>query len=311
MKMGEFNAAIEDFNKAIKLDPKHTNAYMNSGIAKDNLEKHAEAKADFDKAIAIDPDNALTYSNRGAANYRLEKYPEAIKDFSEAIEKHNKDDDKKITYLLSRSECFMRLQLFDNAMDDIKAALKINPYDMSALKAEKNLEKARDNSENPNLNSTEKELTKEFNENENQSQKWLRLQKYALIFIAIPPIIICLIFIILFFSWLLSFVPFISDFFGAEFEAKLQKLLTFGSPNHSQILFVAFLFSAPIGILFHQILNRLQHHDKVRDELRRMRHKPSATQVEFYPAPMKTDGSDPFHLVEMQRELTKAYINNP
>ena len=55
MKNGDFSDAIEDYTKAIELDPNYADAYINRGIAKNKLENHSGAITDFTKAIELDP----------------------------------------------------------------------------------------------------------------------------------------------------------------------------------------------------------------------------------------------------------------
>lgn len=83
---GEYYGAIEDYTKAIEINPNYANAYYNRGIAKKNLEDYYGAIADFSEAIELDPDDAAAYYNRGFAKYYLEDYYGAIKDYTRAIE---------------------------------------------------------------------------------------------------------------------------------------------------------------------------------------------------------------------------------
>ena len=78
--------AIEDFSKAIDLDPDNAKAYYNRGTARAQLEMHEAALADFDKAIELDPASATVYCNRGAIKAKMKRLREAIPDFSKAIE---------------------------------------------------------------------------------------------------------------------------------------------------------------------------------------------------------------------------------
>ena len=85
-KLGKYEEAINDFDKTIELNPKSTRAYNNRAIAKGELGKHEEAIKDYDKAIELDPDYSYAYNNRGSAKDELGEYKEAIIDYNEAIE---------------------------------------------------------------------------------------------------------------------------------------------------------------------------------------------------------------------------------
>ena len=54
--MGDAIGAIEDFDIAIKNDPKDAIAYFDRGLAKEALGQQDAAKADFDKAKELDPE---------------------------------------------------------------------------------------------------------------------------------------------------------------------------------------------------------------------------------------------------------------
>jgi tetratricopeptide (TPR) repeat protein len=56
--------AIDNYSKAIKINPKFAKAYNNRGIAYTWKKKYDLAIADFSKAIELDPDNGKAYNNR-------------------------------------------------------------------------------------------------------------------------------------------------------------------------------------------------------------------------------------------------------
>lgn len=56
--------AIENYNQAIKIDPKFVKAYNNRGIAYVWKKQYDLAIADFNKAIELDPNNGKAYNNR-------------------------------------------------------------------------------------------------------------------------------------------------------------------------------------------------------------------------------------------------------
>lgn len=83
--MGEQEAATDDFDRAIKLEPDAKVAYYNRGLAAFVVGRYEDAIADSSKAIRIDPTMAAAYYNRGAAYANLRDYPKAIADLNEAI----------------------------------------------------------------------------------------------------------------------------------------------------------------------------------------------------------------------------------
>ena len=67
IRLGDENAAIQDLNKAIDLDPRYSLAYFHRALAYSELGRPETAIQDLDKAIQLDPQNADTF----AANYRI------------------------------------------------------------------------------------------------------------------------------------------------------------------------------------------------------------------------------------------------
>ena len=61
----KYPQAIEDYNQAIALAPKHIQAYINRGIAYSSQGNQERAIADYDEALKIDPDNADAYYAKG------------------------------------------------------------------------------------------------------------------------------------------------------------------------------------------------------------------------------------------------------
>ncbi len=78
--------ALDDFNRALTIDPACKSVFSNRAIVYGNLGQPERAIADFSKAIEIDPSNANAWFNRGVSNVNAGKPEAAIADFSKAAE---------------------------------------------------------------------------------------------------------------------------------------------------------------------------------------------------------------------------------
>lgn len=83
---GNFQGAIEDYTRAIQLNPNDAIAYNNRGNAYLDLNSPQTAIADYNRAIQIDPNYASPYYNRGLAHAELGNTEVAIDDFDIAAD---------------------------------------------------------------------------------------------------------------------------------------------------------------------------------------------------------------------------------
>ena len=89
--LDNFQAAIDDFNKAIELKPEIAETYYCRGFAKNQLGSSQAAIDDFDKAIELEYNSAArVYLGRGSAKINSGQHNDALLDYTEAI--HIKPD---------------------------------------------------------------------------------------------------------------------------------------------------------------------------------------------------------------------------
>ncbi|MFH1091701.1 MAG: tetratricopeptide repeat protein [Pseudomonadota bacterium] len=84
-RKGEYDRAIADYTKAVKLNPDYASAYHNRGSAWAKKGNLIQAEADFTAAIKLIPAFAEPYANRGLVRAKMGQYAEAISDLEKAI----------------------------------------------------------------------------------------------------------------------------------------------------------------------------------------------------------------------------------
>src|SRR4029079_17238087 len=62
---GRYEEAIEEYNKAIEIDPRDYNGHYNKGNSLSNLGRNEEAIEEYNKAIEIDPRDYNGHYNKG------------------------------------------------------------------------------------------------------------------------------------------------------------------------------------------------------------------------------------------------------
>ncbi|MCS5698869.1 tetratricopeptide repeat protein, partial [Cyanobium sp. FGCU-52] len=73
--LGNYQAAIADYDRAIDLDPKDLAAYQNRGRLRNWTGDQAGALADANRALALDPNDNFTHIYLGLAELRLWAFP--------------------------------------------------------------------------------------------------------------------------------------------------------------------------------------------------------------------------------------------
>ncbi len=81
----DFEGSVRDYDRAIRADPKYTDAYFNKGTSELYLKEYKEAISDLDKAIELKPDFLKAYTNRGIAKLKTDDLKGAIADFDAAL----------------------------------------------------------------------------------------------------------------------------------------------------------------------------------------------------------------------------------
>lgn len=119
----DFTGAIEDYEQAIKLDPRHAKAFNNRGACKFNLKDYEGAIKDYNLAIALNPDYTKAYRNRSNAYFYLNKYAAAAYDL-EVVLKHRPRD---LNALFNHGVTSIKLNRYALAIRDFDRVTRQNP----------------------------------------------------------------------------------------------------------------------------------------------------------------------------------------
>lgn len=115
--------AIEQYNSAIRFDPKLVDAYYRRGICRDAIKQYDAALEDFSVVTGKKPDDAYAWMRRGKAEMALQKFDEALKDFTAADSL--KPDVAWV--LLKRSACKNYTGDHKGALEDAKKCVELKP----------------------------------------------------------------------------------------------------------------------------------------------------------------------------------------
>lgn len=78
--------ARKNFNRAIKADRNHSDAYNNLGVVYYQRRDYGKAIKNYEKAVALNPDAASYYSNMGAAYFSRKQFDKAALNYAKALE---------------------------------------------------------------------------------------------------------------------------------------------------------------------------------------------------------------------------------
>src|SRR5207249_3594570 len=117
--------AVSKFTDAIKLDPKNYSAHNNRGLSYREKGDFDAAIADFNSALKIKPD-WFVYYNRGIAYYEKKKSDSAVADFSKALKLNPKETNQRVDCLIGRARAYFDKEEAEPAMKDLNAVIKLD-----------------------------------------------------------------------------------------------------------------------------------------------------------------------------------------
>jgi len=152
----DYQAAIADYDEAIRLKPDYAGAFHNRGISKFNMKDNPGAIADFDEALRLKPDDAGALHNRGVAKLKL---AESRQDDTSKEAEENRDERLK-----------KELERENGALNDFRQAMRLDPTDENIKIFESLIRYITNLSKNIEF---KKEELEERRKNEEKQSEWL------------------------------------------------------------------------------------------------------------------------------------------
>jgi tetratricopeptide (TPR) repeat protein len=125
--IGDYDHAIQDFNRSITLNPSYGQAYLDRGIAYSNKGDFDSAIQDFSQTIRLTPSNAIAYGNRGVAYSSKGDYDHAIEDFNLA---KNIDSSYALVFYCNLGVAYCHKGDFDRAIEVFNQVISRNQNSM-------------------------------------------------------------------------------------------------------------------------------------------------------------------------------------
>ncbi len=118
----DLSRAIEQYNKALEIDPKYTRALLRKGVLYVNVKNYNEGLKFYDEAIVQDPSFAPAYREKAELLYKAGRYKQAIESYEKYLElnKNCRVQQRFASFIFLTNE-------YDRAIQEIEKALPCNP----------------------------------------------------------------------------------------------------------------------------------------------------------------------------------------
>jgi len=130
----QYDAAIKDFDQAIRFNPKDATAFLNRGFAHHQMGQLNAAVDDYTKALNLNNKFAEAFSNRSHARFDQGRQEDASKDAAQAIALQPK---LAVAHLNMGNALFAQKNL-DGAFQKFTQTIQLNPTGMIAARAHNN-----------------------------------------------------------------------------------------------------------------------------------------------------------------------------
>lgn len=127
--LGKTDKAINDYSKAIELNPHYSSALFNRGHSLIKLGKFGSAIHDFSHVIKLKPDFAIAFKFRGDAYQGHRKFKLALKDYNQALVINPEFTEAFINRGILREKMGQK----EKAISDYASVLKIDKFNKIAM----------------------------------------------------------------------------------------------------------------------------------------------------------------------------------
>jgi len=115
--------ALDSYNRAIEIDPKHANAWYGRGNALLRLGRPEAAIASYSQALQLNPSYERAWYGLGNAQFRLGRTEESLASYDRATEINPKYTD--VWY--NRGIALLKLERYEDALASANRAIELNP----------------------------------------------------------------------------------------------------------------------------------------------------------------------------------------
>ena len=123
---GKYKEAIENLNRAKKMDPKNIKVYNLLGWAYIHLEQYEKGALLFQEVLSMDPHNEMAHANLGYINHKKGLYGEAIEKLS-SIKKGAKNKQAVLYALFYMGLVYYEREMYEDSVDFLNEAISVGP----------------------------------------------------------------------------------------------------------------------------------------------------------------------------------------
>lgn len=133
----DYTAALENYERAIELHPRQTQAYYNHGLTAIKLQQYQRALNSFIKTIELDPYSTYAHLQRGLVYIELQAYDRAISTLfialNQAKQQKNLDLFNRAKEALAKARKLYHLKRSNKFIDGCKIALCVVVWTVSGI----------------------------------------------------------------------------------------------------------------------------------------------------------------------------------